>query len=149
MACECMHLQRTHTTGQNKTVVPVHTPWSIIQYVSGLMDFNSKHDTYDGPSSIISILKCSCCLLLCWPDFDFIRFWTLLVCVLYLLYMAIEFDWMCSLCRRRFTHNVCAECGACLDTEGHIAVVFSFIVLHIIGYVDFSVPCSRRNCGTE
>lgn len=65
-------------TGQNKTVMPVYIRWSIIQYVSGLMDFNSKHDTYDGQSSIISILRCSCCLLLCWPGFAFSRFCTLL-----------------------------------------------------------------------
>lgn len=69
---------QAHTTGQNKTVVPVYIRWFIIQYVSGLMDFNSKHDTYDGQSSIISILRCSCCLLLCWLGFAFSRFWTLL-----------------------------------------------------------------------
>lgn len=36
--------------------------WAISQYVSGLMDTHSKHDTFDAQSSITSIQKCSC-----WP----------------------------------------------------------------------------------
>lgn len=49
--------------------------WAISQYVSGLMDTHSKHDTFDAQSSITSIQKCSC-----WPGWrspgpDF-GFWT-------------------------------------------------------------------------
>lgn len=42
--------------------------WAISQYVSGLMDTHSKHDTFDAQSSITSIQKCSC-----WPAMEITR----------------------------------------------------------------------------